>query len=126
MSPPAKGGSRAQLLSPEDIAAREHARIEVDQLVRLHGLTTKPHFDEGVGEEKVLYVTVNFATARRDRNVVAAILDQKGWTPDPERLSRHSFALETLRVRHRATGARMTVVIRIPVGESMSESAYAE
>ena len=102
-----------------DIAARDHARLEFDQILRLHGLKTAPHFAGEPGEEKVLYVTVAFATARRERMTITGLLEQKDWFVDPDRLQRITFALETLRLKHKPTGARMTVVIRIPTGESM-------
>lgn len=107
-------------LTPEEIAARDNARREVDKVLRMHGIKTQPHFDDvGVGEEKTLYCKVEFATAIRQRTAIVGLLDQQGWNLDPERLSRATFALETIRVRHKQTGARMTVVVRIPTGEAL-------
>ena len=123
--PAARKAPAPVALTPEQIAARDHARQEVDQLLRLHGLKTRPHFDEGPGEEKALYVNVGFATAQRDRNTVVGLLEQQGWAADPERLSRFAFAIETIRIRHKATGARMTVIVRIPVGASLKASEEA-
>lgn len=109
-----------QQLTPDEIAARDHARRDVDKVLRLHGIKTRPHFDDvGVGEEKTLYINVAFATAIRERTAIVGLLDQQGWNIDPDRLSRATYALETIRVRHKATGARMTVVVRIPTGEAM-------
>ncbi len=105
-------------LTFEEIAARDHARREINDVLRMHGIKTQPHFDEaGVGEEKMLYVKVDFAEAIRQRATIVGLLDQQGWHLDPERLSRATFALETIRVRHKPTGARMTVIVRIPTGE---------
>lgn len=103
----------------EALDRQNHARHEFDQVLRLHGLKTAPHFDVEPDEEKVLYVTVAFATARRERVTIAGLLEQKDWSADPDRLQRITFSLETLRLKHKPTGARMTVVIRIPTGESM-------
>lgn len=117
--------NQPQQLTPEQIAARDNARHEVDKVLKLHGLKTKPHFDEGPGEEKSLYVNVSFDGARRERATIVGLLEQQGWSPDPERLTRITFAIETIRVRHKQTGARMAVIVRVPIGDSLTATEPA-
>ncbi len=116
--------TRPTMITPEQVAARDHARRDFARVLRLHGVPSIPHFDEP-GEEKVLYVNVAFATALRERNTVVGLLEQQGWAPDPDRLSRLSFAIETLRLRHPSTGARMTLVLRIPTGDTFKPDREA-
>lgn len=116
---------RIKPASADQIAARAHARDELVTTLSFHGIRGKPHFHDGPGEEKALYINVGFATARRERLVIFGLLQQQGWYVDPERLSRCTFAIETIRVRHKPSGARMTVILRIPTGEAIDPAAEA-
>lgn len=107
---------------------RTHARLVVAELLRLHGVRVRFRPTINVvsppTDAHVLFVNVSPAHARRDHQVVYGALEINGWRADPDRRSHTSFVLETLRVWHPATDARMTVVIRIPTpDQAFSEAA---
>lgn len=48
-----------------------------------------------------------------DHDLVYAVLDEKGWRPDPARLSRVRHGYDVLRLVHE-NGARLVLVVHIP------------
>lgn len=95
----------------------DHARKAVDKTLRLYGLRTQPHFDRTLETERSLWVDCRLATAQADRAFVYAVLDDHGWHPDRARLSRHRDTYDVLRLKHRATGATLVLIIKSPFAE---------
>lgn len=96
---------------------QDRAREELDRALRFYGLTTKPHFDEALATDRLLWVECRLSCAEADRKLVFDVLDQEGWQPDAERTSRHRGWYDFLRLRHASTDALLAVIIKIPHGE---------
>lgn len=97
--------------------AQEHARRELDRALRSFGLTTHPHFEPGLEDERSLWVNCRLGTAQQDRELVYAILDDKGWGPDSTRLSRIRLSHDVLRLAHTKSGAQLVVIIKVPYAQ---------
>lgn len=105
-------------LSPEEIAAQEHARTEVARTLRMYGLRVNEHFHPELGEEHTLYVRCRLATAVPDRKLVYAVLENLDWNPDTSRLSTFRDEIDTMRLKHADSAARMAVIVRTPTGDT--------
>lgn len=95
---------------------QDHARRELDRALTQLGFTTHPHFERGLESERSLWVNCRVQAARTDHELVYAVLDAQGWRPDIARLSRLRQSHDILRLRHRATGASLVVIIKVPFG----------
>lgn len=88
----------------------------LDDALRAAGLKTHPHFAPQLHDERSLWVECRLATAQTDHERVYAVLDDMGWQPDRERLSRFRGAYDVVRLQHAETGARLVVIVRMPTG----------
>lgn len=102
---------------------QQAARHELDAALRMHGLTTHPHFNPALGCDRTLWVSCRPACPRTDYDCVWALLDVLGWHPDPARLSRHRTFLDVMRIRHGESDARLCLIVKVPHGEP---PAYVE
>lgn len=109
--------------TPEELAAQDTARAEVARGVRWFSIPTREHFEPEPDDERTLYVNCRLASAAVDRQVVYAVLEDQGWHPDSKRLSTYRGNLDTMRLVHSETRARLCVVIRIPTGETLQPEA---
>lgn len=96
---------------------QDAARASLDSALRVYGLRTIPHFHPGIGEDQSLWVDCRVASARADHQLIYAVLDEQGWTPDRARLSRHRVSHDVIRLRHGRTNAALVLIIKIPCGD---------
>lgn len=115
--------STRRKLSPEDLETQDLARAEVARGIRWFSVPTREHFEPELGDDRTLYVNCRLASAAVDRQVVYAVLEEQGWHPDSKRLSTYRGHLDTMRLVHRDSGAKLCVVIRIPTGETLQPEA---
>jgi hypothetical protein len=107
--------------------AKERARAERrdlqdktrDQLAascRRYGLTVNAHFQPELENERTLWVNCRAETRDTDHAHVYALLDEQGWKPDRERLSRYRQRHDIVRLRHADTDASLVLIIKVPFG----------
>lgn len=96
---------------------QDRARDELDRALRFYGLTTRPHFHPALDAERSLWVECRLTCHDADHKLVYAVLDQEGWAPAVDRLSRHGQRYDVLRLRHATTDARLVLIVKVPFGE---------
>lgn len=101
----------------ERSADQDAARLALDRALRAHGLTTHPHLHPELGIDRTIWVSCRLATAADDHAWIYAQLDELGWKPDRERLSRIRQSYDVLRLRHTATDATVVLIVKVPFGE---------
>lgn len=105
-----------QVEGSEREALQSGVRRELANAFRAHGLRTLPHFSSDLGEESV-WVECRLDHLRADHALVYALLDEFGWKPNTERLSRFSQRYEVTRLRHKRTDATIALIVKLPLGE---------
>jgi hypothetical protein len=95
---------------------QQGARERLAKAVAARGLETHPHFDRELGPERSLWINCRLDTRTADHQLVYALLDECGWRPDRERLSRVNHGYDIVRLKHASTAATLVVIIKLPAG----------
>lgn len=95
---------------------QDTARWALERALRTYGLTTHPHLQPSLGIDRTIWVNCRLPTASADHAWIYAQLDELGWRPDRERLSRIRQGYDVLRLRHTASDATLVLIVKVPFG----------
>lgn len=98
-------------------AQQNTARECLARTIAQHGLAVHQHFESALGPERSLWVDCRLESRNTDQQLVYAILDEQGWRPDRDRLSRVNHRYDITRLKHASTNATLVVIIKLPMGE---------
>jgi hypothetical protein len=94
--------------------AQDHARQALVDALRAFALQVHPHLDPRLEIDRSIWVDCRLDRCDQDHALVQAIVEKQGWAADRARCSRSSARYDIARVVHKATGAALTVIVKLP------------